>query len=113
MTFAIAPHALPSIPIAGSDMRFPVHRIYCIGRNYADHAREMGAAVDRGNPIFFAKPADAIVIDGYASRVTGSFSLPLKYAELVPTDVVAVPDADGNVYRVRMVRRTDDGFELS
>ncbi|HNV07742.1 MAG: fumarylacetoacetate hydrolase family protein [Dokdonella sp.] len=63
MTFAIAPHALPSIPIAGSDMRFPVHRIYCIGRNYADHAREMGAAVDRGNPIFFAKPADAIVID--------------------------------------------------
>ena len=63
MTFAIAPHALPSIPIAGSDMRFPVHRIYCVGRNYADHAREMGAAVDRGNPIFFAKPADAIVID--------------------------------------------------
>lgn len=44
-------------------MRFPVHRIYCIGRNHADHAREMGAAVDRGNPIFFAKPADAIVID--------------------------------------------------
>ena len=44
-------------------MRFPVHRIYCIGRNYADHAREMRAAVDRGNPIFFAKPADAIVID--------------------------------------------------
>lgn len=63
MTFAIAPHAIPSIPIAGSDMRFPVHRIYCIGRNYADHAREMGAAVDRGNPIFFTKPADAIVID--------------------------------------------------
>lgn len=44
-------------------MRFPVHRIYCIGRNFADHAREMGAAVDRGNPIFFTKPADAIVID--------------------------------------------------
>ena len=63
MTFAIAPHAIPSIPVAGSDMRFPVHRIYCIGRNFADHAREMGAAVDRGNPIFFTKPADAIVID--------------------------------------------------
>lgn len=63
MTFAIAPHAIPSIPVAGSDMRFPVHRIYCIRRNYADHAREMGAAVDRGNPIFFTKPADAIVID--------------------------------------------------
>ena len=63
MTCAIAPHSLPSIPITVSDMRFPFHRIYCIGRNYADHAREMGAAVDRGNPIFFAKPADAIVID--------------------------------------------------
>jgi hypothetical protein len=53
--------------------------------------------------------ADAIVIDGYASRVTGTFSVPLSYAKLVPTDVVAVPDADGNVYRVRIVRRTDEG----
>jgi hypothetical protein len=53
--------------------------------------------------------ADAIVIDGYASRVSGSFSVPLSYAKLVPTDVVAVPDADGNVYLVRIVRRTDEG----
>ena len=63
MTYAIAPHAQPCIPVAGTDMRFPVHRIYCIGRNYADHAKEMGSEVDRTNPIFFAKPADAIVID--------------------------------------------------
>lgn len=62
MTFAIAPHAIPAIPVAGTDMRFPVHRIYCIGRNYADHAKEMGSEVDRAQPIFFAKPADAIVI---------------------------------------------------
>jgi len=53
--------------------------------------------------------ADAIVVDGYASRVTGTFSVPLSYAERTPTDVVAVPDADGNVYRVRIVRRTDEG----
>lgn len=53
--------------------------------------------------------ADAIVVDGYASRVTGSFSVPLAYAALTPTDVVAAPDADGNVYRVRIVRRTDEG----
>ena len=53
--------------------------------------------------------ADAIVVDGYASRVTGAFSVPLAYAELTPTDVVAAPDADGNVYRVRIVRRTDEG----
>lgn len=63
MTYAIAPHAIPCIPVAGTDMRFPVHRIYCIGRNYAEHAREMGSEVDRKQPIFFAKPADAIVID--------------------------------------------------
>ena len=63
MTYAIAPHAQPCIPVAGSDLRFPVHRIYCIGRNYAEHAREMGSEVERANPIFFAKPADAIVID--------------------------------------------------
>ena len=63
MTFAIAPHAIPAIRVAGTDMRFPVHRIYCIGRNYADHAREMGSEVDRAQPIFFSKPADAIVID--------------------------------------------------
>ncbi len=62
MTYAIAPHAIPSIPVAGTDMRFPVHRIYCIGRNYADHAKEMGSEVDRKQPIFFHKPADTIVI---------------------------------------------------
>jgi fumarylpyruvate hydrolase len=61
MNYAFPPHAQPSIPVANSDLHFPVHRIYCIGRNYADHAKEMGAEVDRGNPIFFAKPADAIV----------------------------------------------------
>jgi hypothetical protein len=48
---------------------FPVRRIYCVGRNFADHAREMGAAVpaskaDRGQPVFFLKPADAVVTDG-------------------------------------------------
>ena len=46
----------------------PVHRIYCVGRNFADHAREMGAApadpAARGRPVFFLKPADAIVLDG-------------------------------------------------
>lgn len=63
MTYALAPHPIPSIPVAGSDLRFAVRRIHCIGRNYADHAAEMGARVDRTQPIFFSKPADAIVID--------------------------------------------------
>ena len=63
MDYVFPPALLPSLGIVGTSQRFPVHRIYCIGRNYADHAKEMGAAVDRGNPVFFCKPADAIVAD--------------------------------------------------
>jgi len=61
--YLFPPALLASVAIAGSAQRFPVHRIYCIGRNYADHAKEMGASVDRGNPVFFCKPADAVVAD--------------------------------------------------
>jgi fumarylpyruvate hydrolase len=64
MAFQIATLSMPSIPVAGGDARFPVHRIYCIGRNYAEHAKEMGASVERSQPMFFMKPADAIVTDG-------------------------------------------------
>ena len=53
----------PSVAIEGSHDRFPVHRIYCVGRNYAAHAREMGAD-EREPPFFFAKPADAVVETG-------------------------------------------------
>lgn len=53
-----------SVPVLGTDGRFPVRRIFCIGRNYAAHAREMGAEVERGTPVFFCKPADAVVTDG-------------------------------------------------
>ncbi|HET6912419.1 MAG TPA: fumarylacetoacetate hydrolase family protein [Rhodanobacteraceae bacterium] len=62
MRYAVEPAPVPSLSIHGSEARFPVHRIYCIGRNYAEHAKEMGAeVVSRGNPVFFLKPADAIV----------------------------------------------------
>ena len=50
----------PRLAIAGVDNVFPVHRIYCIGRNYAEHAREMGAPVEKGTPVFFLKPADSV-----------------------------------------------------
>ncbi|MCW2245146.1 fumarylpyruvate hydrolase [Azospirillum fermentarium] len=59
--FPLWPH--PAVPVAGSDP-FPVRRIYCVGRNYAAHAREMGADPDKEPPFFFMKPADAIVTDG-------------------------------------------------
>jgi fumarylpyruvate hydrolase len=53
-----------SIPVRGSQVRFPVRRIYCVGRNYAEHVKEMGGEVSRDPPFFFMKPADAIVVDG-------------------------------------------------
>ena len=52
---------LPSLPVGGSAGRFPVRRIYCVGRNYAEHAREMGGNPEREPPFFFMKPADAIL----------------------------------------------------
>lgn len=61
MNYAIPPAPIPSVPIAGSTECFPVHRIYCVARNYAAHAREMGADPDREPPFFFCKPADAVV----------------------------------------------------
>ena len=62
--FEITPSTLA---VAGSTERFPVRRVYCVGRNYADHAREMGADPDREPPFYFTKPADAAftVEDGY------------------------------------------------
>lgn len=63
MEYAITPPPQPSVAIAGSDAHFPVRRIYCVGRNYAEHAREMGND-DREPPFFFTKPNCAIVPDG-------------------------------------------------
>ncbi len=54
----------PAVSVAGTDQWFPVHRIYCVGRNYAEHTREMGGNPEREAPFFFAKPADAVVANG-------------------------------------------------
>ncbi len=55
---------VPTLEIEGSEDRFPVRRIFCVGQNYAEHAREMGADPDRAPPFFFTKPADAVVASG-------------------------------------------------
>ncbi|MEJ6784596.1 fumarylacetoacetate hydrolase family protein [Aminobacter sp. Piv2-1] len=62
--FVFAPPAPASIAVSGSSDRFPVRRIFCVGRNYAAHAREMGQDPDREPPFFFGKPADAVVDSG-------------------------------------------------
>jgi fumarylpyruvate hydrolase len=66
MTYVIPAPPQTSVEVAGSSERFPVHRIYCVGRNYAAHAREMGMDPEREPPFFFSKPADAIVPNGAA-----------------------------------------------
>jgi fumarylpyruvate hydrolase len=68
--------SIPSIAISGSELPFQVRRIYCVGRNYADHAREMGGDPQRELPFFFSKPADAVVPSGWR------LPFPVKTAEL-------------------------------
>jgi len=61
MTYPFALWDLPTVPIAGSADVFPVRHIYCVGRNYAEHAKEMGGDATKEPPFFFTKPADAVV----------------------------------------------------
>ena len=61
MSYVVTPAPTPAVPVAGSADSFPVRRIYCVARNYAAHAREMGGDPERDPPFFFCKPADAIV----------------------------------------------------
>jgi len=63
MRFSFPPAPVPTVPVASGDF-FPVRRIFCVGRNYADHAREMGSDPVREQPFFFTKPADAIAGNG-------------------------------------------------
>ena len=60
MSYVFPPPAVASVPVVGSAERFAVHRIYCVGRNYAEHAKEMGFT-GREPPFFFMKPADAVL----------------------------------------------------
>ena len=61
MSYVFAPAPVVAVPVVGSSEQFPVRRIYCVGRNYEAHAREMGHDPDREPPFFFSKPADAVL----------------------------------------------------
>ncbi|UHQ19798.1 fumarylacetoacetate hydrolase family protein [Lysobacter sp. KIS68-7] len=79
MSDVIAAPAQARVPVRGGGT-FPVRRIFCVGRNFADHAKEMGAPVpaskaERGQPVFFTKPADAIVIDGVVPYASATHDL--------------------------------------
>ncbi len=91
--YVFAPSPQASVPVVGQSSGFPVHRIYCVGRNFAEHAREMGAEVPRGSPVFFMKPADAIVNGAVVPYPTATNDLHHE-VELV---VALGRDADGIV----------------
>ena len=62
--FLFDPPPTPAIPVAGLDVLFPVARIFCVGRNYEEHAKEMGHVVDREKPFYFSKSATALRLSG-------------------------------------------------
>jgi fumarylpyruvate hydrolase len=64
VAYAIQPPDVTTVPVQGTDAEFPVARIFCVGRNYADHAIEMGHDPDREPPFFFMKPGHAVVPTG-------------------------------------------------
>ena len=73
--YVIDPPATPALPVAGSDGLFPVRRVYCVGRNYAEHAIEMGHDPNREPPFFFQKNPDALV-------TTGTFPYPPRSSDV-------------------------------
>ncbi|MEP6722416.1 MAG: fumarylacetoacetate hydrolase family protein [Variovorax sp.] len=105
MNYAIAPATIPTLAIAGIAERFPVNRIFCVGRNYAAHAREMGKDPDRDPPFFFMKPANAAVdasapVDiGYPPK-TKNFHHEIELVVAIGTGGrdIAVGDALSHVY---------------
>jgi fumarylpyruvate hydrolase len=116
MSFVIPPAPVAAVPVAGGGL-FPVHRIYCVGRNYAEHAQEMGFS-GREPPFFFMKPADAVLV--VPAGETGQMDYPTQTAnlhhelELVPAigkggrDIPAAQAADhiwGYAIGLDMTRR--------
>ena len=93
MSYVIEPEAQVAIPVAGSDDLFPVRRIYCVGRNYAAHAREMGFDPDREPPFFFCKPDNTIVVGAVGETVDVPY--PPQTTELSPRDRTGRGDRQG------------------
>lgn len=102
-SYVIDPPKQAVIPVAGSDKSFPVRRIYCIGRNYVAHVEEMGGDADRDPPLFFAKPTDAVVLDGatipYPSK-TKNYHYEVELVLAIGTGGrnIAPEDAEGHIW---------------
>lgn len=102
MNEIIAPHPQPSVPVEGGGV-FYVRRIYCVGRNYAEHAREMGYDPTREEPFFFLKPADAIVADGASipyPRMTSNYHHEVELVVAIGAggSNITIADAQKHIY---------------
>jgi fumarylpyruvate hydrolase len=97
MDYLFKPDLPVAVPIADSNMQFAVRRIYCVGRNYAAHAREMGHDPEREPPFFFSKPADAVLY--IAPGATGAFPYPSQSSNVhfEMELVVAIGKAGANI----------------
>ena len=103
MDYVFAPENIPSVPVRGSNLHYAVSRIFCVGRNYAAHAREMGFDPDREPPFYFTKPANAIVMSGatipYALGTQNlHYEMELVIAISKPAFRVSVDNAQDYIY---------------
>jgi fumarylpyruvate hydrolase len=95
LLFAADPVAV--VPVSADTRGYPVNRIFCVGRNYADHAREMGFEVDREAPWYFTKPANAIVLSGATIAYppeTSSFHYEMELVVAIGAPAFRIPVAD-------------------
>ena len=102
MSYVIAPPKQASVPVKGTHLRFPVRRIYCVGRNYNDHVVEMGGTPGREPPFFFQKPADSLLLDGNFPYPSVSQDVHHEVELVVALHSggknIAVPEASQHIY---------------
>ena len=82
MQTVFPPHSPALLPVVGSAQTYPVRRVYCVGRNYAAHAREMGSDPNREPPFFFCKPGDADAVIAIPAGQTGEIAYPSATQDL-------------------------------
>ncbi|MBT5074879.1 MAG: fumarylacetoacetate hydrolase family protein [Kordiimonadaceae bacterium] len=120
MTTVFPAQPTPLVDVAGTDDKFPVNRIYCVGLNYTDHIVEFGADPDKIDPVFFMKPADAVVADRapvpYPSH-TKNFHYEIELVVAIDREAsnVSVDDAEDYVFGYAVgndLTRRDMQFEL-
>jgi fumarylpyruvate hydrolase len=95
LLFPVAP--VPTVPVKGENRLFPVNRVFCVGRNYADHAKEMGVEVDREAPFYFLKPSSAIVPTGATIAYppgTSNYHYEMEFVIAIGAPAFRISEAD-------------------